>query len=102
MKDLITRNKMLEASKERFRVYHSRGEVEMANSIIRDASFNCNKLGKNVVAEFYHLVCDTANEVRELKEMVQNNIIKCPDCDFLAMSIPSLNSHRGKKHKVKY
>ena len=101
MSDFITRNKILEASKERFRVHHSKGEIEQANAIVRDASFVCNGLGKNVVVEFYHLVCDTATEVRELKEIVQNNVIKCPDCDFLAMSKQSLYSHRGKKHKLK-
>lgn len=100
MSDLITRNKLLDTSKQKYQAYLEKGDIRMANAIIRDASFNCDMLGKNVIAEFYHLVCDTATEVRELKDLVQKNVIKCPNCDFVAMSKQSLNSHRGKKHKV--
>ena len=93
----------LEHSKLLFAMLLKDGKIEQAHSIIRDASFVCNKLGKNVVAEFYHLVCDadTTTKVLELKELVQNNLIKCPKCDFVAKSTQSMNSHCGKKHKIK-
>lgn len=95
-----TRLNMLDASKKRHQAYLEKGEIERANSEVREGSRICDRLGKNVVLEFYHLVCDTATEVRELKDLVQKNVIKCPNCDFVAMSKQSLNSHRGKKHKV--
>ena len=44
---------------------------------------------------------DTTTKVLELKEIVQNNLIKCPKCDFVAKSTQSMNSHWGKKHKIK-
>ena len=101
MIDLLTRNKLLDASKQKYQAYLEKGDIRMANAIIRDASFICDRLGKNVIEEFCHLVYDTANEVRELREIKQNNLIKCPDCKFMAKSKQSLNSHRGKKHKSK-
>lgn len=93
----------LEHSKLLFAMLLKDGKIEQAHSIIGDTSFVCNKLGKNVVAEFYHLVCDadTTTKVLELKELVQNNLIKCPKCDFVAKSTQSMNSHWGKKHKIK-
>ena len=93
----------LEHSKQKFAMLLKDGKIEQAHSIIRDASFVCNKLGKNVVAEFYHMVfdADTTTKVLELKELVQNNLIKCPKCDFVVKSTQSMNSHWGKKHKIK-
>lgn len=95
MSDYQTRLNMLDASKRRYQAHLEKGEIEWANSEVREGSRICDRLGKNVVLEFMN----TANEVRELKELVQDNIIKCPDCDFVALNIHSLNSHRGKKHK---
>lgn len=96
-----TRLNMLDASKKRHRAYLERGEIERANSEVREGSRICDRLGKNVIAEFYYLVCDTATKVLELKELVQNNLIKCSKCDFVAKSTQSMNSHFGKKHKLK-
>ena len=98
-----TRLNMLDASKRRHRAYLERGEIERANSEVREGSRICDRLGKNVIAEFYHLVCDTdtTTKVLELKELVQNNLIKCPKCDLVAKSTQSMNSHWGKKHKIK-
>jgi hypothetical protein len=87
---------MLDASKKRHQAYLEKGEIEWANAEIREGSRICDRLGKNVVLEFMN----TANEVRELKELVQSNIIKCPDCKKSFLSVHGLNSHRGKKHKV--
>ena len=103
MNNCQLRTQQLEQSKQKFALLLKDGKIEQAHSIIRDATFVCNKLGRNVVAEFYHLVCDTntTTKVLELKEIVQNNLIKCPICDFVAKSTQSMNSHWGKKHKIK-
>ena len=77
------------------------GKIEQANGVVRDASFICNHLGKSVITEFAMLLQDTANEVKEFKELVSSKIINCPhpNCSFQAFSIHSLNAHVGRKHK---
>ena len=63
MNNYQLRTQQLEQSKQKFALLLKDGKIEQAHSIIRDATFVCNKLGRNVVAEFYHLVCDTNTTV---------------------------------------
>ncbi|MEA5459130.1 hypothetical protein VB796_08785 [Arcicella sp. LKC2W] len=97
-----TRLNQLEVSKQKFADFLKTGEIEKANQVVRDASFNCNFLGKNVIVEFsslLQLAKDTASDVNELQEFVKTNL-KCPHCDdFIGISQYSLKAHIGRKHK---
>lgn len=96
-----TRLNQLEVSKQKFADFLKTGEIEKANQIVRDASFNCNFLGKNVIVEFSELLQlaqDTASDVKELRELVESKI-KCPKCTFMAINQYSLKAHIGRKHK---
>ena len=99
MSEYQTRLNMLDASKKRHQAYLEKGQIEWANAEVREGSRICDRIGKNVILEFGSMIKQAANDIRELKSLVEDNRIICPDCGFLALNIHSLNSHRGKKHK---
>lgn len=93
------RTQQLEQNKQKFALLLKEGKIEQANSIVRDASFICNHLGRNVITEFAMLLKQETNEFRQA---VDANRLKCPYCEWsTVLGKMSLNAHVGRKHKGK-
>ena len=87
----------LEQRKQEFALLSKEDKIEQANSIVRDASFVCNHLNRNVITEFAMLL---KQETSELRQVVEANHLKCPHCDWsTVLGKMSLNAHVGRKHK---
>ena len=99
MNNIQLRTQQLEQSKQKFVLLLKEGKIEQANSIVRDASFICNHLGRNVITEFAMLL---KQETGEFRQAVEQNYLKCPHCDWsTVLGKMSLNAHVGRKHKGK-
>ena len=97
MNNIQIRTQQLEQSKQKFALLSKEGKIEQANAIVRDASFVCNHLGRNVITEFAMLL---KQETSEFRQVVEANHLKCPYCDWsTVLGKMSLNAHVGRKHK---
>lgn len=105
MSDHLLRMKTLDAAKKKFERYRSEGDVDMANCVVRDVSFTCSRLGINVIDAFTSLTMvaeSTAHVVKDLRETVEKNRVKCPHCEFTTvLGIQSMRAHIGRKHPEK-
>jgi hypothetical protein len=105
MSDHLIRMRTLDIAKKDFERYREKGEIEMANSTVRNASFICNQLGINVIDAFTSLTMvaeSTASIVKDLRETVEKNRVKCPHCAFTTvLGVQSMRAHIGRMHSEK-
>lgn len=96
------RMQSIEDDKKQFVRYLESGNNALANSIIRKASHTCDRLGMNVVVTFADLIraaLETADSVKELKQVVDEHSLKCPYCAFTTLKGEmSMRAHVGRKH----
>lgn len=96
------RMQSIEDDKKQFARYFESGNNELANSIIRKASHTCDRVGLNVLVTFADLIMadlETADSVKELKQVVDEHSLKCPYCEFNTLKGEmSMRAHIGRKH----
>lgn len=100
------RMQSIEDDKVQFVRYLESGNNELANGIIRKASHMCDRLGMNVVVTFADLIktaLETAESVKEFKQVIGEHSQKCPYCDDFTTikGEMSMRAHIGRMHSDK-
>lgn len=96
------RMQSIEDDRKKYIRYFESGNNALANSIIRKASHTCDRLGTNVLVTFADLIraaLETADSVKELKQVFTEHSLICPYCNFTTLKGEmSMRAHIGRKH----